>query len=142
MAVVWAYNLFKADAEKVYSDIENIAEKTPQNLVDYAAEHPDSELYKCFTWDDSKAANEWRKYEARQVMCQLVYKDDNEEEPMKVRVLQRASESYLPVKEIIRNEDEYKLLLNKAKAELASFKERYKTLVELEEILALIDTVL
>ena len=65
MAIAWSYNLFKANAEKVYSDINQIEEKTPQNLVDYAEEHPDCELYKCFTWDDRKAANEYRKTEAR-----------------------------------------------------------------------------
>ena len=72
MAVMWSMKLFKADANKVYADLEQIEEKTPQNIVDYAAEHPTSELYKCFTWDDTKAANEWRKYEARQVVRLLV----------------------------------------------------------------------
>ena len=142
MAIVWAYKLFKADAEKVYSDLENITDKTPQNVVDYAAAHPDSELYKCFTWDDSKAANEYRKQEARQVMCQLVYKDDKKDDVPQIRVLQKASESYKPVKEIVRDKDEYKELLKRAKAELASFRERYKMLNELEEILELIEHIL
>lgn len=139
MAVVWSYKLFKADAEKVYSDLENIEEKTPQNVVDYAAEHPDSELYKCFTWDDTKAANEWRKAEARQVMRTLVYQDDEKEDVPVIRVLQKTEESYKPVKEIVRNKDEYKELLQRAKAELKAFRERYKALTELEEILELID---
>ena len=142
MSVVWSYKLFKADAEKVYSDLENIADKTPQNVVDYAAEHPESELHKCFTWDDVKAANEWRKFEARTVMRTLVYKDDDNEETPQIRVLQKATESYQPVREIIRDQDEYTALLQRAKAELSAFKERYKTLVELEEILELIDKVL
>ena len=139
MSVAWSYNLFKADAEKVYSDIEKIAEKTPQNLVDYAQAHPKSELHKCFTWDDAKAANEYRKTEARQVLRLLVFVDEKEEEPTKIRVLQKTSESYEPVKKILRDEDEYKALLARAKAELKSFRERYKNLAELEEILTLID---
>lgn len=139
MSVAWSYNLFKADAEKVYSDIEKIAEKTPQNLVDYAQAHPKSELHKCFTWDDAKAANEYRKTEARQVLRLLVFVDEKEEEPTKIRVLQKTSETYEPVKKILRDEDEYKALLARAKAELKSFRERYKQIAELEEILALID---
>lgn len=142
MSVVWSFNIFKADAQKVYIDLENIDDKTPQNVVDYAAEHPESELYKCFTWDDIKAANEWRKQEARMVMRTLVYQDDDNEETPKVRVLQRATDSYLPVRIIARDPDEYNALLQRAKAELAAFKERYKTLVELEEILDLIDRVI
>lgn len=139
MSVVWSMKLFKADAGKVYADLEKIKEKTPQNIVDYAQSHPRSELYKCFTWDDTKAANEWRKYEARQVVRLLVFEDENTEEPTKVRVLQKTADAYKPVTQIVRNEEEYKELLKRAKAELSSFRERYKTLVELEEVLEAID---
>lgn len=139
MSVVWSMKLFKADAGKVYADLEKIAEKTPQNIVNYAQSHPKSELYKCFTWDDTKAANEWRKYEARQVVRLLVFEDENTEEPTKVRVLQKTADAYKPVTQIVRNEEEYKELLKRAKAELSSFRERYKTLVELEEVLEAID---
>ena len=139
MSVVWSMQLFKADASKVYAELEKIAEKTPQNIVDYAQKHPRSELHKCFTWDDTKAANEWRKYEARQVVRLLVFKDDEKDEPTKIRVLQKASTAYEPVKQIIRDEDEYKKLLERAKAELQSFKERYKNIAELEEVLEAID---
>lgn len=142
MAVMWSMKLFKADASKVYADLEKIEEKTPQNIVDYAAKHPRSELHKCFTWDDTKAANEWRKVEARQVVRLLVFEDETEEEPTKVRVLQKTNNAYKPVVQIVRNEDEYKELLKRAKAELASFKERYKTLVELETVLEAIDALL
>ena len=139
MAVVWSMNMFKADAETVYAELEQIAERTPQNIVDYAEAHPKSELHKCFTWDDSKAANEFRKQQARRVIQLLVFQDEKEEEPTKIRVMQRASESYEPVKMIVRDKDEYKALLARAKAELKAFKERYKNLVELEQILELID---
>ena len=142
MAIAWSYNFFKANAEKVYSDIENIAEKTPQNLVDYAAEHPDSELYKCFTWDDTKAANEYRKQEARKVICCLVHVEEDEEETRTIRVLQNVNQEYKPVREIVRNEDEYAELLKRAKAELASFKERYKEIAELEMVLEAIDEII
>ena len=142
MSVMWSMKLFKADANKVYADLEKIKEKTPQNIVDYAAAHPKSELHKCFTCDDTKAANEWRKYEARQVVRLLVFEDENEEEPTKVRVLQKTADAYKPVTQIVRNEDEYKELLKRAKAELAAFRQRYKTLVELESVLEAIDAFL
>ena len=144
MAIAWSYNLFKANAEKVYSDINQIEEKTPQNLVDYAEEHPDCELYKCFTWDDRKAANEYRKSEARQVMRLLVYKEDTEEDeaPTMIRVLQNVEQEYKPVKLIVKNNDEYKSLLKRAKAELAAFRLRYKQIAELETVLDAIDEVI
>lgn len=144
MAIAWSYKLFKANAEKVYSDINQIEEKTPQNLVDYAEEHPDCELYKCFTWDDRKAANEYRKSEARQVLRLLVYTEDTEEdeEPIQIRVLQNVEQEYKPVKLIVKNNDEYKTLLKRAKAELAAFRVRYKQIAELETVLDAIDEVI
>ena len=139
MAVAWSMKLFRADAEKVYSELETIEEKTPQNIVDYAEAHPDSELYKCFTWDDAKAANEWRKAEARQVVRLLVFAEEETEQPKNIRVLQKASEAYEPVKMIVRNKDEYANLLERAKAELKAFRERYKQINELEKVLEAID---
>lgn len=139
MAIAWSMKLFKADAEKVYSELETIGTKSPQNIVDYAEEHPDSELHKCFTWDDSKAANEWRKAEARQVVRLLVFADDETKQPTQIRVLQKATDAYEPVKTIIRNNGEYAKLLARAKAELKAFRERYKQINELEKVLDAID---
>ena len=139
MAITWSMKLFKADAEKVYSELETIRTKSPQNIVDYAEEHPNSELYKCFTWDDSKAANEWRKQEARQVVRLLVFADDETKQPTQIRVLQKATDAYEPVKTIVRNNDEYAKLLARAKAELKAFRERYKQINELEKVLEAID---
>ena len=139
MKVAWSMKLFKADAEKVHSELETIETKSPQNIVDYAEEHPDSELYKCFTWDDRKAANEWRKAEARQVVRLLVFADDETKQPTQIRVLQKATDAYEPVKTIVRNNDEYAKLLARAKAELKAFRERYKQINELEKVLDAID---
>lgn len=139
MKVAWSMKLFKADAEKVHSELGTIGTKSPQNIVDYAEAHPDSELYKCFTWDDTKAANEWRKQEARQVCRLLVFADDETNEPTQIRVLQKATDAYEPVKTIVRNNDEYAKLLARAKAELKAFRERYKQINELEKVLEAID---
>ena len=139
MAVFWSMKYFKADANKVYEELETIALKTPQNIVDYAEANPSSELHKCFTWDDSKAANEWRKQEARQVVRLLVFEDEETNTPSKIRVLQKTTDAYEPVTRIVRNKDEYEALLERAYAELRAFRERYKNLAELEQILELID---
>ena len=134
--------MFKADANKVYEELETIINRTPQNIVNYAKDHPDGELYKCFTWDDSKAANEWRKQEARQVVRLLVFEDTESEEPKRIRVMQNVAGAYEPVKLIVRHKDEYEQLLAKAYAELRAFRERYKSLTELEEILEAIDALI
>jgi anion-transporting ArsA/GET3 family ATPase len=139
MAVVWKMSIFSANAEKCYQEILSIGKAaTPQQILDYAR-NPDSELHKCFEWDDTVAAEKYRLQQARTVVCQLVHVDEKKPEPQKIRLLQRASEGYMPIRMIVRNELEYEKLLERARAELRAFKQRYHTLVELEEILALID---
>lgn len=141
MSVMWSMKFFKADAEKVHDELQTLEEITPQNIVDYAKDE-NTELHKCFNWDDTYCANEYRKQTARKVVQFLVVKEDNppeDREPIKIRVMQNTGRVYEPVQRIIQKEDEYKKLLERAYAELRAFKQRYKSLVELEEILALID---
>lgn len=138
--VTWKLNLFNADAEKVFSEIQSIGESaSPSQIVDYAR-NENTELHKCFEWNDSIAAEKYRLQQARTVVCQLVYTEsETNKAPSKIRVLQSTGNSYKPSKMIIQNKSEYESLLERALAELHAFKERYSMLSELEEILALIE---
>lgn len=68
----------KADAEKVQQEISIIAAQDPngkcQNkaLVDFARNHPLSESHKCFEWDDTKAAENYRLQQATRIKCQII----------------------------------------------------------------------
>lgn len=147
--VKWGNHSFKADPKKVYLEITSIADEVkPQQMVDYAKAHKDSELYKCFTWDNQKAADCWRLEEARLIHRNLVIeytKSDNDESKEKVRV--RAtyrtdtspSAGYKPLTLIMKDEDERAGLLRVAKAELQSFRYKYRILSELKPIFDLID---
>ena len=142
MSVTWKMNLYDADAEKVYSEIQSIGEAvTPQQIVDFARDS-NTELHKCFEWNDSVAAEKYRVQQARLVVCHLVYTETNTDNtPSKIRVMQRSDTeaAYKSTRLIFQNRNEYTRLLERAYAELRAFKERYKTLSELEEILALIE---
>lgn len=129
-----------ADADKCYREIVSIGESaTPDQILEYA-KSPDTELHKCFEWDDSVAAYRYRLQQARTVVCHLVVVSQAErEEPQKFRLLQKTDDGYKPVKIIYQNKTEYEKLLEQARGELRAFKERYHMLVELDEILALID---
>lgn len=60
-----------ADANKVLDEMSVLDEGfAPDDLVALAAD-PSKELYKCFTWDDTKAAANWRRKEARDLCCHL-----------------------------------------------------------------------
>ena len=146
--VRWGNHAYKADAQKVYLEITSMGDNVkPQQIVDFAEGNPDSELYKCFTWDDDIAAQKYRLYEARQIACNLVVTWDKAETPdtvaHEVRVLHRAStdmkEGYKPLPVIIKNNDLYSSLLDEAKAKLREFERKYAILKELKPIFALID---
>lgn len=140
----WKVELFKADATTVANEIKSIGDEiTPKQIVDYAR-NENSELHKCFTWDDTKAAEKWRLQEARQVVCQLqlvTVGNDEKEEPTPLRVFYKTdnSEGYKPTQLIVQNMDEYGKLLAKAKEELQTFKAKYKAISELEKVFEAID---
>ena len=134
--------LFKADAEKVDEEIKSIngGKATPEEVLDYAEKHPESELYKCFQWDDTKAAREYRLHQARKVIMLLVRVPAEKEKPA-IREYQITSQknTYQPTREFLVNQDEYELLLKRALRELQAFREKYKTLSELEDVFKAID---
>ena len=129
------------DPNKVAEEIISIGdEPNPDDIVD-KARNENSELHKCFTWDNDEAADKWRKQEARQLMYRLVIK---EEEPPKdrpeIRMFYKTKDSggYKPTEIVVTHKDEYKQLLERAYAELRAFKAKYSCLKELQEIFDLI----
>ena len=139
-------DIFKADAQKCYEEIQEIGEEIkPEQVLDKARDK-DSELHKCFDWDDSSAAEKFRLYQARNVLNHLiVIKRDVEEktEPIQFRVMLKNDRThgsgYKQTIVMVKDEDEYKKLLEQAYSELHTFKQKYSCLSELANILALID---
>ena len=129
------------NAQKVYDEILSIGESaTPQQIVDKARDE-NTELHKCLEWEDSVAAEAWRRQQARQITYFLVIQE--KEVPTdrpEYRVLYKAEEDdgYKPVQMIVKHEDSYNALLQRAWAELREFKTRYGHIKELREILDLI----
>lgn len=138
----WKVNgIFKADAGIVDSEIKSIGDKaTPQQLLDYAKNNQDSELHKCFEWDDSVAAEKYRLEQARKILTFIVRVPANKENPP-IREYQITTErcTYQPTRTFLSNQNEYENLLKRAYAELESFKKKYKILTELEDVFKAID---
>lgn len=145
--IKWSINgIFKADPNKCYEEIQQIGEEVkPEQVVDKARDET-SELHKCFEWNDTDAAEKYRLIQARDVIRHLIVirrDDEKEDEPVQFRVMmknERTYESgYKQTIVMVRDEDEYRKLLEQAYAELHSFKQKYSCLSELAEILELID---
>ena len=136
-------SLYKGvDPQKVADEILGIGgEATPQQIVD-AARDESTELHRCFEWNDSVAAEKYRLTQARTIVCNLVIaKPEENPEAPQIRYFYKtdAGTGYQPSFKIFKVDDEYQKLLKQAYAELHSFKQKYNSLKELEEILALID---
>ena len=58
--------IFKANAQKCYEEISKLNRITPEDILNQAKDI-NSELHKCFEWDDTIAANKYRLQQARQV---------------------------------------------------------------------------
>ena len=131
--------LYKADPTKVHEEIEKIDEITPENIVSRARDK-NSELHKCFEWDDTKAAGKYRLWQARNICANLIIVErETEEQQPRAFYVAGQNESYQPIQTILRDEDSYQKLLTRAKAELKSFKQKYSMLKELQQIFDLIE---
>lgn len=131
--------LYKADAQKVADEIGS-GQITPQEVLEKARD-VNSELHKCFEWDDSIAAEKYRLQQARSIIINLVYAPKKEEE-QSVRCFSLTSKvsTYQPTQQFLVQEDEYQTLLKRALAELEAFKRKYHTLAELEAVFEAIET--
>lgn len=144
---VWRAGLgiYKADATKVANEILDIGEEaTAQQVLDYGR-NENTELHKCFEWNDDIAAEKYRLSQARDVIRNLVFirsEEQIKQDAPEIRVFhktERTEESgYKPLTRIIKDENEYQNMLKLAYAELHSFKMRYQHLQELDYILSLI----
>lgn len=143
--VRWMARGFKGNARQVYEEIQTLGDSyTPYDIVELAKD-PQTELHKCFEWDDTTAAKKWRIHTAKQICCSLkVVVTQENKEPVAYRLIQADKEEkvYKPVVFTVRHEDDYARLLRQAKEELAAFKKRYKSIVELESVIDEIDRII
>lgn len=129
----------KADPQRVAEEIVSIGETaTPEQIVDLAKD-PATELHKLFTWDDTLAAEKWRKQEARLITRHLIIKETIREDAPPARVFSITNKGYKQTTLIFQKTDEREMLLRRAWQELRAFKAKYSMLQELAEILELID---
>lgn len=99
-------------------------------------------LHACFQWDDTLAAEAYRREQARQLIKNVYVVVTNEEVKCEVRAFVNVApakdlpKSYTPIQEVVQNKDAYDELLAQAKAEMQSFVRKYAQLTELNSVKA------
>ena len=128
---------------------ENNGRLEPKMVIENARDK-NSVLHTCFNWDDSIAAESWRKQQARGLInhIEIVIQYKNEEKTTKAfvnLVVQNGEEEekskYIPIEIVAKDEELRKQLIEEALNEIISWKKRYKEYQELALIFGAIKEV-
>jgi hypothetical protein len=136
----------RADANaagKVCASLERKGRLTPSALVE-ASRPEDAPLHGEFEWDDAVAAERYRENQAGYIIRSVEVVVQGVEQPVRAFVsvdVEGGGKVYEDVLAVVQNATKSAALLREAKAELASFRRKYKALEELAEVFAAIDRV-
>ena len=131
------YN-YTQDPNEVGKELEKLGENlTPENVVELAR-NEDSVLHNMFEWNDSIAAEKYRKAQATRIIVNLqvnVISDDEKPRQVRAFVTTEKNTKFKKIKKVVNDTDKYALLLERAYKELNSIKLKYSTLTEIQELL-------
>lgn len=127
-------------AGEVCEELEKEGRLDAQTLVDVSRPE-DAPLHGEFEWNDSVAAEEFRKYQARVIIAHLVVVPVQEERTP-VRAFFNVSEQtpiYDSVGVVMESEDKYRMLLERVIRELEAMKRRYNMVKGIEKLSEVIE---
>lgn len=138
----WKGLNYNADAQLVGEELEIIERNSKisaENVVEYAQRHKDSELYKCFDWDDTEAAKKWRLCQARNIICSIsleIKEEPKQTQRVYVSIKDKDTEerTFKNINEVLKNDKEYQQLVDKASRDLENCKNKYTNLLEKEDL--------
>ena len=136
-------------AEVAGRECERLAKEhrlTGRDLVEESRPE-DAPLHRYFEWNDTKAAELYRERQGRDLIAHIVLVQEEKEEESKepvlvhVRAFHNVDETaeYHPIQRVLTNEDLHQKLLETARKDMIIFREKYKTLVELESVISAIN---
>lgn len=138
----WKTIGFKADAQLVGEELETLetlGEVSSEKVLDYAKTHKDSELHKCFEWDDKIASEKFRMIQASNVISSISLKI--KEEPTvkqkiyySIRSRDTEERTFKNIKDILENNEEYQQLVNKAREEFENCRIKYDDLINKQDL--------
>ena len=126
-------------AGEVCASLAEEGRLTAEELVEESRPE-DAPLHAEFEWNDSIAAEEYRKQQARVVIASVIEVIEPGVVPTRAffNIVQKEA-NYESIRAIITDEDKKKALFAKALAELRAFEVKYSTLLELEAVFKAID---
>lgn len=130
-------------ADEAMEELERIRVKhgllKPEIVVEESKDEK-AVLHKCFQWDDTLAAEAWRKEQARQLIKNITVVIVNEEITTNVRAMVNVTSSsiptrtYIPIQRAIEDKESYEDLRSQAKRDMETFIAKYTVLKELDRV--------
>jgi hypothetical protein len=113
----------------------------PQAVVD-AARDPASPLHHSFTWDNTEAAESWRRHQARMLIRAVVrYEPVGEDKVVPYRMFvsltpdrEKEGQGYRLTTSVMADAEQRQQLLADALSEMRSFQRKYRSLNELSKV--------
>lgn len=138
----WKNQGFSANVQRVGEELEQleqVEEITNKNVLEFAKNNKDSEIHKCFEWNDKIAGEKYRLHQASAIISSISFVV--EEEPVKkqkvyysIKTTEKEVSTYKNIKNILQDDDEYKILCDKAKRELERCKDNYNNLIKKQDL--------
>lgn len=135
---------YKTDANvagKVCAEMEAAGTLTAGNLVE-ASRPKTAPLHNEFEWNNTKAAEEWRKHQARNIIHSLVLVTEPGRNDGTVRAffkLEAKAPNYESIVAIVQQEDKYQALKDAALRELIAFQKKYAQITEFGKLFEAIE---
>lgn len=112
-----------------------------EEVVEWAAAHPDSALHGQFEWDDAAAAIEHRVWQARRLIALHIVTETGERKTISLTVDRTKGGGYRAVEDVARIPELREVMLRDALGELKRTRARYRHLQELARVFEEIDRV-
>jgi len=110
--------VFKANAGKCKKEIDSLSEKTRENVVKFARNR-NTELFKCFEWDNKKAAEKYRLEQAGVILRSIIFVTVIEDVEVPVRAFERgnneSNSAYRNVTESLNDDSFKQVIINRVK---------------------------
>lgn len=145
----WSGPKRAVSAEKVANHIADLERKYGEvtgEIFLESARSEKSEMHKLFEWDDRKAAEEFRKAQARTIISSIrVTVVSDEAEPVITRAFvqyEPQKSGYISIRNAMEDIEKKESVLDQARKELKWFTEKYKSFEELAAVVESINTFL
>lgn len=149
MIYKWKNFSYKTSADvagEVCEELDRTVGLTPENLVEVSRPE-DAPLHSEFEWDDRIAAEEFRRTQARLIICNLsIVLEEQKQEPIRAffslqNGFRKNEGTYESTITIMSDNDKRKRLFDNAKRDMEAFKNKYQMLKELKDVFVAMDAI-